>query len=110
AVAAHALATRETDMLAAVGAARREREALRRFLQARGVAALPSQGNFVLARFAAAAEAQAVFERLLAQGVLVRSFPRQPAIADSLRITCPADAPSFDRLLSALAAAIDTPG
>ncbi|MDQ3289533.1 MAG: histidinol-phosphate transaminase [Pseudomonadota bacterium] len=69
-----------------VAAVRGERERLADALaNAPGVlCAYPSQANFVLARFA---DAQAVFERLLAAGVVVRDMRASPRLGDALRIT-----------------------
>lgn len=44
----------------------------------------PAQGNFLLVRFA---DAGAVFERLLAAGVVVRDMRAMPQLGDALRIT-----------------------
>lgn len=44
----------------------------------------PSQGNFLLVRFA---DAQRAFERLLARGVVVRDMRAAPALPDALRIS-----------------------
>lgn len=110
AVAERVLAYLEPEMLASVACVRSERARLADFLQARQIEAIPSQANFVLARFPTAARATAVFERLLASKILVRAFPDRSRIADSLRITCPAEERDFTRLLEALAAAIDDTG
>lgn len=110
AIAERALAQLEAEMLASVACVRSERARLTAFLRAGRIEALPSQANFVLARFLSNARAARIFERLLARGILVRAFPDRSGIGDSLRITCPADERSFDRLLGALAAAIDDTG
>lgn len=59
----------------------------------------PSEGNFLLARFADAAAAMAACE---AAGVLVRDFSRQPRLAGCLRITV-GTAAENRKLLAALA-------
>lgn len=109
-IADRALASFESKMLASVMRVQSERVRLAAFLQAQCIDALPSEANFVLARFRTAARADGVFQRLLARKILVRGFPVRSGIADSLRITCPGDEPSFERLLEALAAAIDETG
>lgn len=59
----------------------------------------PSQGNFLLVRFA---DAQAAFEALLAAGVVVRDMRADPRLADALRISIGTGAQD-DRVLAALA-------
>jgi histidinol-phosphate aminotransferase len=78
---------------------RRERlaEALRALPAVRRV--WPSEGNFLLVRFADAAAAMAACEQA---GVLVRDFSRQPQLAGCLRITI-GTAAENRRLLAALA-------
>ena len=76
-----------------------ERETLRERLARLGAGALPSQANFVLARFE---DAEAVRGALAARGIAVRSFPGRPQLAGCLRITCPGEAASFERLIAAL--------
>ncbi|MBW3549409.1 MAG: aminotransferase class I/II-fold pyridoxal phosphate-dependent enzyme, partial [Proteobacteria bacterium] len=82
ALSSGALATTGTN----VAVVRGERERLVDALaDAPGVLrAYPSQANFVLARFS---DAQAVFERLLAAGVVVRDMRASPRLDNALRIT-----------------------
>jgi histidinol-phosphate aminotransferase len=61
----------------------------------------PSEGNFLLVRFA---RAQAVLERLLASGVVVRDMRAHAQLRDALRISVGSDADNAS-LLAALAAA-----
>jgi len=89
----------EAVMHELVARIRLEREALRAGLARLGAAALPSQANFVLARFH---DADAVRAALAARGISVRSFPGRPLLAGCLRITCPGEAASFERLMAAL--------
>jgi histidinol-phosphate aminotransferase len=110
AVAERVLAYLEPEMLTSVACVRSERARLASFLGARRIEALPSQANFVLARFRTAARAGSVFQMLLARKILVRAFPDRSGIGDSLRTTCPVDERDFTRLLEALAAAIDETG
>jgi histidinol-phosphate aminotransferase len=87
-----------------------ERSVLREDLRRLDLDVLPSQGNFVLARFATAARASAVAASLAARGTLVRSFQNRPELSDHLRITCPADETAFETLRVALRAALtETP-
>lgn len=58
----------------------------------------PSQGNFLLARFD---DAQSIFERLLAAGVVVRDVRAMPRLDDALRITI-GTAPENAAVLAAL--------
>ncbi len=66
-----------------------------------GIVALPSQANFVLARFDDAAATHAA---LLEQGVSVRRFRQGGDIESYLRITVPADPAQQNQLLEALSA------
>jgi histidinol-phosphate aminotransferase len=45
---------------------------------------LPSQANFLAVRFD---DASAVYQRLLAAGIVVRDIQRYPQLGDALRIT-----------------------
>lgn len=85
----------------AVGQVRRERERLHALLaDAPGVRRVyPSQGNFLLARFA---DAQAAFDVLLGAGVVVRDMRATPGLDDALRISIGTPAQN-DRVLAALA-------
>lgn len=78
---------------------RREREELYFLLKARGADPLPSQGNFVLARFR---DAGRVRDGLAEAGIAVRCFPARLGLESSLRITCPGDERVFARLCAAL--------
>ncbi|MCG8406584.1 MAG: aminotransferase class I/II-fold pyridoxal phosphate-dependent enzyme [Phycisphaerales bacterium] len=86
-------------MLDYVERVRHERMELVGVLNGLGASALPSQANFVLARFPAAGW---VWQSLVSLGILVRRFPNTPDLGDALRITCPGDAPAFNRLTAAL--------
>lgn len=61
----------------------------------------PSQGNYLLLRFA---DAEAAFRRLLAAGIMVRDMRAQPQLADALRISI-GSPPQNDLLLRTLCAA-----
>lgn len=60
---------------------------------------LPSHANFLAVRFT---DAEAVFKRLLAAGIVVRDIRRYPNLNDALRITIGAPAEN-DRVLAVLA-------
>ena len=90
---------REHDVAASVGLVRREREALTDTLLSLGARVLPSQGNFVLARFD---DAQGVWERLAERGIGVRAFPGRDGMEDALRIACPGNDDALARLMGAL--------
>lgn len=64
-----------------------------------GVMALPSQGNFVLAKYK---DAAAGHQCLLDQGVSVRRFRQGGEIESYLRITVPADPTQLSQLIDAL--------
>jgi len=82
-------------------AVRRDREALRRDLAALGLAAPPSQSNFLLTSVSAPGGAATVAARLEQDRVLVRHFAA-PRLEDKLRITVGTPAENA-RLLAALA-------
>ncbi len=99
AIASEWLDRGEAHMRESVSLARRERAALTYLLRSLGVQAVTSQANFVLARLP---DAWGVAGRLAERGIGVRRFAAASPLADSLRITCPCDGASFDRLQSAL--------
>jgi histidinol-phosphate aminotransferase len=82
-----------------IAAIRRERAELHDVLLEVGAEPLPSEANFVLARFAQAA---ATWDALARLGIAVRAFPGHPRLRDYLRITCPGDSTAFAHLLAAL--------
>jgi histidinol-phosphate aminotransferase len=92
-----------SDVTAYVARVREERDTLTALLQELDAAPLPSQANFVLSKFADAAALDAA---LAGAGIKVRAFPKNPALAGYRRITCPADPADFDRLTTALRAAL----
>jgi histidinol-phosphate aminotransferase len=67
---------------------------------------LPSQANFLAVRFD---DAGAVYQRLLAAGIVVRDVRRYPNLGDALRITIGTPAEN-DRMLAVLAAARSVAG
>ena len=99
ALAAHALADGGEDKAAHIAAVRREREELQRLLQDLGQTALPSQGNFVLAR---CTDEVWLRDGLAGLGIAVRIFPGEEELAGAARITCPGNAEHFARLRAAL--------
>lgn len=96
--AAEALVDRG-DVTRHVAEVRRRRAGLTAVLAGRGAEVLPSQGNFVLARFAGAAW---VREGLAGLGIAVRAFPGRPGFDGWLRITVPPDDDALARLERAL--------
>ena len=86
---------------------RREREELRDELEALGARAVPSQANFVCARFRDEVWVQ---EALGGLGIGVRRFPGAPELEGCLRITCPGNERDFERLLHALRSALRPEG
>jgi len=88
--------TRTVDRIAT------ERARLASGLDALGWPAWPSATNFLLVPFGSAATAADIAERLLARGLVPRTFPADHPLADHLRITVRAPEDD-DRLLAALA-------
>ncbi|PKL06078.1 MAG: hypothetical protein CVV53_06185 [Spirochaetae bacterium HGW-Spirochaetae-9] len=76
-----------------------ERKALEKILSAMGARTWPSQANFVSALVP---DAQAFVLALRLQGILVRYWPGNSEAEGLVRITCPGDETSFQRLKDAL--------
>jgi len=86
-----------------VSRVRREIGEISELIKKLGGDALPSQANFVLARFA---DAKWVRDALAGLGIAVRIFPDRPELEGQVRITMPGDEGSFERLKSALESAL----
>jgi histidinol-phosphate aminotransferase len=98
-VAAAWLGAGEAFMRESASMVRAERTAMAALLRERGVGVIDSQANFVLARFADADEAWEIADALArCHGIGVRRFPRDGALGNCLRISCPCDADAFARL------------
>ena len=80
-----------------------ERERLVALLTELGAEPIDSGANYVAARFR---DASFVREALASQGVSVRGFASNRAIANLLRITLPGDVSDFDRLCASLRTAM----
>ena len=104
ALAGAALERGDDTVKAHVAMVREEREDLQGRLLAWGIESPPSQGNFVFPSFGG--RVQSVRDSLAEDGFLVRRFPDNPLISGSLRISLPADAGIYDRLVRALARAL----
>lgn len=89
----------EDAMRRHVAQIRVERTALAGLVKRLGGDAAPSEGNFVLARFARASTIRAA---LYDRGVAVREWPSRPELAGCLRITCPGNSRDFVTLAAAL--------
>ncbi len=76
-----------------------ERKALEKILSVLGARTWPSQANFVSALVP---DARAFTQALRAEGILVRYWPGNIDAEGLVRITCPGDEVSFDRLKNAL--------
>lgn len=107
ALAAAWLERGEEYMQVFVNEIRRRRAGLLSELKRLGAAPLPSQANFVLARFD---DAATVCAALAGLGIAVRAFPDRPELRDCLRITCPAESAAFERLIRALQSVLSTRG
>ena len=94
----------ETTNAAYIDQVKRERTELFSLLQELEAKPLPSQANFIFARFPdEKRSASFVCEALASIGISVRSFENMP---DALRITCPGNEPDFQRLTQSLRAAL----
>ena len=96
------LASGDADVRRYVQAVRSERPALQRRMSELGLAAEPSQANFVFARTRRAAWLR---DGLAGLGIAVRGWPRGE-LANSIRITCPGDEVAQARLLAGLDAVL----
>lgn len=103
ALAERYLSSGEHAMCVRVRSVRAEVQSLTALLASLNVQCLPSQANFVFARFA---NAPLVADMLAGLGISVRAFPDLPDLADYLRIGCPGDNVAFDTLANALRAVL----
>jgi histidinol-phosphate/aromatic aminotransferase/cobyric acid decarboxylase-like protein len=69
-----------------------------------GLSPIPSQANFV---YFETADPQTVAADLAATGIAVRTFPERNGLEMAVRITLPGDADEYDRLVDALASALN---
>jgi len=93
------------SMASNIAQIRSNRQLLEQTLSKCGAEALPSQGNFVLAKFS---DAESVWKRLAEQGIAVRIFPGNELLAGQLRITSPTNVGDLIRLGRAIATATDS--
>lgn len=103
ALAATQFASASEHVAQTVTRVRQEREELGQLLRQLGAIPQPSEANFVLARLKSA---QWLWRALGGLGISVRRFADASDLADALRITCPGDVDSFDRLRRGLTAAL----
>lgn len=103
-VAAEVALEQEDAFLEHRGRVAAERERVRSGLAALpGVEVWPSAGNYLLLRVS---DGRDVFDRLLAEGVLVRDFSARPRLAGCLRVTI-GTRPENDAFLGALRRVLD---
>lgn len=88
-----------------VARVRKERDRLVSALDAAGARPQRSQANFVLARVDDPITWRDRFAEL---GIAIRAFPGAPGLEDAVRIACPGDPASFDRLLDAMQTLFET--
>jgi len=100
---AHARLNDRDEVAEFVGNVRSQRDTLAGILESHGIVTLPSQANFVLARFDAP---EWVLSAAASLGVALRRFPERPGLEDYLRITLPGDQPRFERLVHTLLSAV----
>jgi len=103
AIAGAALERPDPDQARFVETVRAEREALAATITRLGGAPVPSQANFVLARFS---DPLRVRDALAGFGIAVRAFPGRRHLEDAVRITCPGEAASLRRVERALECAL----
>jgi histidinol-phosphate/aromatic aminotransferase/cobyric acid decarboxylase-like protein len=88
-----------------VAEVKRERIELTALLQNTGLSPIPSRANFV---YFEATDPQTIATDLAASGIAIRTFPQRSALEDAVRITLPGDSDEYDRLVDALASALNT--
>ena len=84
-----------------------ERDQLTQLLGSTDGEVMSSQGNFVFYRGPLAVW---IAEALASIGIAIRSWPGDERLGDAIRITCPGHSASYDRLVSAIKAAISPGG
>ncbi len=94
----------DASVKAYVERVREERAGLTELISELGGKSLPSQANFVLARFENAAW---VRDGLAGLGIGSRVFPDKEELKDAFRISCPGDEKAFERLQEAFKAVLD---
>ena len=94
----------DASVKAYVQRVKEERSALTQLIAGLGGKPLPSQANFVLARFE---NAQWVRDGLAGLGIGSRVFPNKEELKDAFRISCPGDERAFKRLEHAFEAVLD---
>ena len=99
ALANWALTNQRDDMTNFVQTIRSERQRLTNLLNDLGFKPWPSQGNFV---FAEVPNPIWLRDALAGLGIAIRAFPNRARLQNAVRITCPGDSGSFDRLCNAL--------
>lgn len=85
----------ETAMQSGLSMVRQLRSILMSVIEDCGATAIPSGGNFILAKFD---DADAVWERLVEAGVGVRKFPGSALLENQLRITVPTNVADYLQL------------
>jgi histidinol-phosphate aminotransferase len=103
AVAAAVFCDGDEQVARTVREVRTERAELVTRLRSLGAEPFDSQANFVLCRFA---DAPRIANSLAISGIAVRQFPGRENLRNCIRITCPGDPASFERLSAALERAL----
>ena len=78
---------------------RRERVLLQEALNAQGVAAAPSMGNYVFGR---TPRAQWWCDAMAGLGIAIRSWPGDQSLGDAVRVTCPGNEHDYQRVCRAI--------
>lgn len=102
-IALRQLSQDQGPVRAYIARVREERAQLNRELAALGAEPMDAQGNFAFARFE---DARWTWSALSGLGIGVRHFSSNPTLDDYLRITCPGDERSFERLRHGLQTAL----
>ena len=85
---------------------RHERAALTATLTRLGAVVEPSHANFVFARLGDHQKPLWLRDACAGFGIAIRAFPGKPLLEDAVRITCPGDPATFERLTHALETAL----
>lgn len=92
-----------SELTAFVEEVKRERSELTDLLRELGASPLPSEANFVLVR---CRDAGLLISAVASLGIALRWFPGRRDLEGTVRITLPGRRPEFERLISALRAAL----
>lgn len=102
AIAADWLVAGEQRVTELASRVKAERAGLSALCEELNAVVTPSEANFVLADWGSCARAWSIADGLADRGIAVRRFPEGTILESCLRITCPGDVESAERLMNTL--------